>query len=128
MFYKRNALKLFLVNLLPFSARFASLRAPSGWKACRTSGTQGTVWQSTVLRQHCQLPLLSQCNRYHSVVSCHRCHTSAHSNVTVLSLSSLLHRRCHSTVQVHRCHNTVTTTDVTLVAVVTAVTLGWTKM
>ena len=35
---------------------------------------------------------------------------------------------CHSTVKYNRCHNTVTTTDVTLVAIVTAVTLVWTAV
>ena len=54
----------------------------------------------TVLRQcdkddNCQWTPLSrccQCYRYHSAISCHCCYASVHSNVTVLSLSSLLHR------------------------------------
>ena len=51
----------------------------------------------TSLSQRCQLTLLSQhcqCHRCHSAVSCQVTAVthSVHSNVTVLSLSSLLHR------------------------------------
>ena len=46
--------------------------------------------------------LMLSCHRCHSAVSCYRCHTSVHSNVTVLSLSSLL-----SGCQLHRWHTNV---------------------
>ena len=94
-----------------------------------------------LLRQRCQLPLLLHWCEYRcypnvniavtalSVVtavtalsvppaaSCHRCHTSVHSNVTAVSLPSLLHR-CQFTSLTHwccchRCHSAVWTTAAT---------------
>ena len=77
--------------------------------------------QLTPLSQRCELLPLSQrcqCNRCQSAVSYYRCHTSMHSNVTALSLSSLLHRcpfislthycRCY------RCHIAIWATVVTI--------------
>ena len=65
--------------------------------------------------------MFHKCGHYcHSAVSCHRCHTSVHSNVTALSLPSLLHGRSvyiADTLMLmpslsqcylgHCCHNTV---------------------
>ena len=64
----------------------------------------------TPLSQRCQ------CHRCHSAVSCHRCHTSVRGNVTVFSLSPLLHR-CQFTSLTycccHRCRSAVRATAVT---------------